>query len=166
MREEEAAEMTPIPWSTRAIIYRIVLRLHFDPLFQAGACMLQASSMFLELASPASNGCITQSIRVLDACAGKSTLLQSVISLNDLLVSNEVIKSRAAIPDANITKWGAANVVVTNSDPRELGRLENYFDLMLVDAPCSISSLIRRDPGAVVEWSEGAVELCDPKTTT
>jgi len=164
--EEKQPEMTPIPWSTQGYYLSHRPSFTFDPLFQAGAYYVQeASSMFLELAVRQTMD-VSQSIRVLDACAapgGKSTLLQSVISADSLLVSNEVIKSRAAILCENITKWGAANVVVTNSDPRELGRLENYFDLIVVDAPCSGSGLFRRDPEAVVEWSEGAVELCSQR---
>jgi NOL1/NOP2/fmu family ribosome biogenesis protein len=51
-------------------------------------------------------------------------------------------------------------VVVTSSDPADLGRLENYFDVILVDAPCSGSGLFRREPEAIREWSPDNVRLC------
>jgi len=51
-------------------------------------------------------------------------------------------------------------VVVTNNDPRDLGRLENYFDIIVVDAPCSGSGLFRREPEAINEWSFDNVQLC------
>jgi NOL1/NOP2/fmu family ribosome biogenesis protein len=76
------------------------------------------------------------------------------------LVSNEVIHNRANILQENIVKWGAANVVVTSNDPHDLGRLENYFDVIVVDAPCSGSGLFRREPEAVREWSPDSVRLC------
>ncbi len=57
-------------------------------------------------------------------------------------------------------KWGAVNNIVTNNDPRDFARLENYFDVIVIDAPCSGSGLFRRDPDAIKEWSEEAVNLC------
>ncbi|RYF97792.1 MAG: RNA methyltransferase, partial [Chitinophagaceae bacterium] len=71
-----------------------------------------------------------------------------------------VIRSRANILEENLTKWGAENVVVTNNDPKDFTRMENFFDAILVDAPCSGSGLFRRDPEAINEWSERNVELC------
>ncbi len=101
--------------------------------------------------------------RVLDLCAapgGKSTLLQSLLSADSLLVSNEVIRTRVHILQENMVKWGGANTFLTSNDPRDFQRLENYFDVMVVDAPCSGSGLFRRDPQAVEEWSPDNVQLC------
>nr|WP_242696366.1 RNA methyltransferase [Longitalea luteola] len=106
---------------------------------------------------------IDQPLRVLDLCAapgGKSTLLQSLISPDSLLVSNEVIKSRAAILEENSVKWGGANVIVTNADPAAFERLPNFFDVIVIDAPCSGSGLFRREQEAIGEWSEQNVTLC------
>jgi NOL1/NOP2/fmu family ribosome biogenesis protein/23S rRNA U2552 (ribose-2'-O)-methylase RlmE/FtsJ len=106
---------------------------------------------------------LSKSLKVLDLCAapgGKSTLIQSVISAESLLVSNEVIKTRVNILAENITKWGAANVIVTNNDPKDFQRLQDYFDVIVVDAPCSGSGLFRKDVKAIDEWSEKNVALC------
>jgi len=80
-----------------------------------------------------------------------------------LLVSNEVIRSRANILTDNIMKWGCSNVIVTNNDPRDFQRLENYFDVIVVDAPCSGSGLFRRDHEAIEEWSVQNVALCSQR---
>ena len=109
---------------------------------------------------------LEQPLKVLDLCAapgGKSTLLQAIISPDSLLVSNEVIRARAGLLADNISRWGAANVVVTNNDPRDMARLSGFFDVMVVDAPCSGSGLFRRDPEAVVEWSPENVTLCSQR---
>jgi NOL1/NOP2/fmu family ribosome biogenesis protein len=103
---------------------------------------------------------------VLDLSAapgGKSTHIQSLISKESLLVSNEVIRSRANILKDNIIKWGCANVMVTNNDPKDFARLENYFDVIVVDAPCSGSGLFRREPDAMEEWSLNNVALCSQR---
>ncbi|HJU45824.1 MAG TPA: hypothetical protein VJ647_03525, partial [Chitinophagaceae bacterium] len=97
------------------------------------------------------------------APGGKSTLLQSVLSAESLLVSNEVIKTRVNILEENIIKWGATDVVVTNNDPKDFQRLTDFFDIIVVDAPCSGSGLFRRDPDAVKEWSLQNVELCSQR---
>jgi NOL1/NOP2/fmu family ribosome biogenesis protein len=102
-------------------------------------------------------------LKVLDLCAapgGKSTLIQSLISDDSLLVSNEVIRTRVNVLTENLTKWGSPNSIVTNNDPRDFGRLENYFDVIVADAPCSGSGLFRRDMSAVNEWSSDAVTMC------
>ena len=109
---------------------------------------------------------LSQPLKVLDLCAapgGKSTHLLSLISKESLLVSNEVIRSRANILNDNIVKWGCSNVVVTNNDPKDFQRLENYFDVIVIDAPCSGSGLFRRDPEAIEEWSEQNVALCSQR---
>jgi NOL1/NOP2/fmu family ribosome biogenesis protein len=77
-----------------------------------------------------------------------------------MLVANEVIRSRAYILSENITKWGKPNVIVTNSDPAELGKLENFFDMILTDTPCSGEGMFRKDETAVNEWSETNVQFC------
>jgi 16S rRNA C967 or C1407 C5-methylase (RsmB/RsmF family) len=53
------------------------------------------------------------------------------------LVSNEVVPSRALILKENIIKWGAPNVMVTRSNPTDFSALSGFFDVMVVDAPCS-----------------------------
>jgi len=135
----------------------------FDPLFHAGLYYVQeASSMFLWQILQQTIGDNTSGLRVLDLCAapgGKSTLLNSYFK-DGFVVANEVIKSRANILVENITKWGYSNTTVTNNDPKDFQRLQNYFDVMVVDAPCSGSGLFRKDAEAINEWSEEAVTLC------
>jgi 16S rRNA C967 or C1407 C5-methylase (RsmB/RsmF family)/NOL1/NOP2/fmu family ribosome biogenesis protein len=155
-----------IPWSTHGYYLKERPSFTKDPLFHAGAYYVQeASSMFLEQALQQTVD-LNASLKVLDLCAapgGKSTLIQSLISKDSLLVSNEVIKTRVNVLAENITKWGAANVVVTNNDPRDFQRLDSYFDVIVVDAPCSGSGLFRKDPEAINEWSLDNVVLCSQR---
>ena len=152
-----------IPWCGSGYYLAERPSFTFDPLFHAGCYYVQeASSMFLECALKQTVD-LSQSLRVLDLCGapgGKSTHLLSLLNNNSLLVSNEVIRSRAEVLKDNINKWGRGNVVVTNNDPRDFSRLENFFDVIVIDAPCSGSGLFRRDEDAIGEWSEQHVMLC------
>ncbi len=159
----ESIHPSPVPWSASG--YYLSERPSFtaDPLFHGGAYYVQeASSMFLEEVLGQSTD-LTQNIKVLDLCAapgGKSTLLQSLLTEKSLLVSNEVVKARVTVLAENIAKWGAANVIVTNNDPKDFQRLPGVFDVIVIDAPCSGSGLFRKDPNAINEWSEQNVTLC------
>ncbi|HLZ85796.1 MAG TPA: hypothetical protein VKQ52_01095 [Puia sp.] len=157
------ANTTPVPWSSFGYYLETRPVFTFDPLFHAGTYYVQeASSMFLEQALRQTVD-LSRPLRVLDLCAapgGKSTLLQSLLSPESLLVSNEVIRNRVHILQENMIKWGSANTVVTSNDPRDFQRLENYFDVIVVDAPCSGSGLFRREPDAIDEWSPDNVQLC------
>ena len=137
-----------------------------DPSFHAGAYYVQeASSMFLEQIFIQTIG-NTSSLNVLDLSAapgGKSTHLLSLMNRDSLLISNEVIQSRASVLSENIQKWGYPNVVVTNNDPRHFSRLQGFFDVVVVDAPCSGEGLFRKDPQAAHEWSEENVDLCSKR---
>ena len=154
-----------IPWCRYGYYLDERPQFTFDPLLHAGAYYVQeASSMFLWHAL---GRLFTQdaTIKVLDLCAapgGKSTLLASFFK-NACIVSNEVIKTRANILYENLTKWGSANVVISNNDAADFKRLKNYFDLIVIDTPCSGSGLFRKDAEAIDEWSENNVNLCSQR---
>jgi 16S rRNA C967 or C1407 C5-methylase (RsmB/RsmF family)/NOL1/NOP2/fmu family ribosome biogenesis protein len=152
-----------IPWTDYGYYLSERPSFTFDPLFHAGSYYVQeASSMFLEEVMKQITD-LSKPLKVLDLCAapgGKSTHLLSLISTDSLLVSNEVIRSRAAILDDNIVKWGHNNVIVTNNDPEDFRQLKSYFDVIVVDAPCSGSGLFRKEPEFIGEWSPDIVTLC------
>lgn len=134
-----------------------------DPLFHGGAYYVQeASSMLIGEAVRQLCGDAPPA-RVLDMAAapgGKSTLLASVLPGRSLLLANEVIRSRYQILRENIARWGYPNVHCSNHDPADFRGLEGFFDLILVDAPCSGEGLFRKNPGATDEWSPQTVHLC------
>jgi 16S rRNA C967 or C1407 C5-methylase (RsmB/RsmF family)/NOL1/NOP2/fmu family ribosome biogenesis protein len=155
-------QTSPVPWCTHGYYLEARPSFTLDPSFHAGAYYVQdASSMFLWQALTQVVG-DSNGLKVLDLCAapgGKSTLLSSYFE-NGLVVSNEVIKQRAAVLVENTSKWGAHNMVVTNNDPSHFQSLPQFFDVMVVDAPCSGSGLFRKDPAAMEGWSTDLVALC------
>ena len=156
----------PVPWNIHGHYLAQRPSFTLDPFFHAGAYYVQeASSMFLEQALVQTCD-LSGPLRVLDLCAapgGKSTLIQSLISAESILVCNEVIKTRVNVLTENMTKWGGINMVVTHNDPKDFKQLSNFFDVMVVDAPCSGSGLFRKDSAAMEEWSEELVTLCSQR---
>ncbi len=134
-----------------------------DPLLHAGAYYVQeAGSMFLSTILDNLFKDNSKQI-VLDLCAapgGKSTLLASKLSEDSLLAANEVIKKRVEILKENLIKWGFPNVIYTNHYADELGKMTQFFDLILIDAPCSGEGMFRKDPQSVDHWSLDAVQTC------
>lgn len=152
-----------VPWATYGRYLAQRPSFTFDPSFHAGAYYVQeASSMFLEQAFLQIGG-HNAGLTILDLCAapgGKSTHLLSLMSPDSVLVSNEVIRSRASILSENIQKWGHHNAFVTSSDPQHFSALGSVFDIVVVDAPCSGEGLFRKDPAAISSWSPENVVLC------
>jgi len=156
--------MTPILWSEYGFFLEERPSFTLDPAFQAGAYYVQeASSMFIEH--------LLKSLQIpkgiyLDLAAapgGKSTLLSTFLGDEGMLIANEVIQSRAQILKENTIKWGLGNIIVTNNDPEHFEPLEGFFDLVLVDAPCSGEGMFRKDPQAREEWSPDHVMLCSSR---
>src|SRR5690349_17313185 len=163
LKEVEGVGVMRVPWSQYGhyLASRPVFTL--DPAFHAGGYYVQeASSMFLEQALTQAVD-LRQSLNVLDLCAapgGKSTHILSLVNRDSLLVSNEVIRSRASVLSENIQKWGYPNSIVSNNDPADFGKLTGFFDVIVVDAPCSGEGLFRKEPEAMEEWSPDNVQLC------
>ncbi|MFY8137853.1 MAG: methyltransferase RsmF C-terminal domain-like protein [Flavobacteriales bacterium] len=156
-------EADHVPWWPKGRFLNERPKFTQDPLFHAGAYYSQeSSSMFVGwVAEQVLAG--KEQVRVLDLCAapgGKSLLLSSIIGERGCLISNEINKTRNAILVENLVKWGATNVIVTQGDAASFAKCEDYFDLILVDAPCSGEGMFRKDDVAIAEWSLANVEMC------
>lgn len=102
--------------------------------------------------------------RVLDLCAapgGKSTQLAAYLNQTGLLVANEIHSARCKILSQNMERLGISNAIVTNEDSFTLAaRFPEYFDKIMVDAPCSGEGMFRKNPEAASEWSLANVKNC------
>ena len=103
-------------------------------------------------------------MKVLDLAAapgGKSTHLLSYLENTGLLVSNEISSKRAKILVENIERFGARNVVVTNESAERLAKVFSaYFDMIVLDAPCSGEGMFRKDPAAIDYWDASYPAQC------
>lgn len=157
-------DMQEVPWCPNG--YYLPERPSFtlDPLFHAGAYYVQeASSMFLWTALQQAlrqMNAQNKPLTVLDLCAapgGKSTLLIDALPEGSILVSNEIVHTRANILAENLTKWGSPNVIVTEAKPEDIS---GTYDLVLCDVPCSGEGMFRKDAQAVAHWNLENVQMC------
>jgi 16S rRNA C967 or C1407 C5-methylase (RsmB/RsmF family) len=118
----------PVNWSENGFYLDERPSFTLDPLFHAGCYYVQeAGSMFIEFALKQTVN-FNEAVTILDACAapgGKSTLINSLINDESLLVANEFIKSRAGILAQNLSKWGTCNTIVTNNDTQKFSQLSS-----------------------------------------
>ena len=150
-----------VPWAPEGCYLASRPIFTADPLFHAGCYYVQeASSMFLGLVI---GQFVKEPVRALDLCAapgGKSTHLLQALPHGSLLVSNEPMPQRAQVLAENVTKWGAPAAVVTKNEPADFAPFRNFFDLVVVDAPCSGEGMFRKDAFAVEQWSPAVVKQC------
>jgi tRNA and rRNA cytosine-C5-methylases len=151
----------PVPWSGWGYYLSERPAFTFDPLFHSGYYYVQeASSMFVEYIV---RRLVTQPVACLDLCAapgGKSLGLLSALPEGSLPVSNEMVRQRANVLSETLTKFGNPNSIVTNNAPKDFEVFPHFFDLILVDAPCSGEGMFRKDGVALQEWSAQNVQMC------
>lgn len=108
---------------------------------------------------------IQKNWKVLDMCAapgGKSSQIKNKLGKDGVLVSNEIVPSRCKILTGNMERMGFNNVVTTCMHPQKLVKMfpENYFNMIMVDAPCSGEGMFRKEDIAIDEWSPENVKMC------
>jgi NOL1/NOP2/fmu family ribosome biogenesis protein len=100
---------------------------------------------------------------ILDMCAapgGKSTHYATLVGERGFVVANEINRSRAAVLADNARKWGLGNMVVSCNDSSRFRQVEEWFDAVAVDAPCSGEGMFRKLDEAQEQWSEANVAMC------
>jgi NOL1/NOP2/sun family putative RNA methylase len=151
-----------LPFSTDGFLLDSDEKLGNSPAHLSGLFYMQEPSSMLSVCSSGIDK-EKRDLKVLDLCAspgGKSGQIACRISENSILVSNEIIRSRAEVLYSNIERQGFKNVVITNEDPENLLCFEGYFDYVFVDAPCSGEGMFRKNPETISEWSEENVKIC------
>ena len=154
-----------VPWlpAARYLDERPVFAL--DPAWHQGLYYVQdASSMaFTKIVGTLASRFGGSPLRVLDACAapgGKCLAALEACPDGTALVCNEFDSRRARILAENIAKYGYPAVAVTSSDTKAFAAMGEEFDLAIVDAPCSGEGMMRKEPEAIAQWSEGLVRQC------
>lgn len=159
--EKAPFELSQVPWEKEGFYYDgNVDQPGKHPYHMAGVYYIQEPSAMAPVvyldAKPGE--------KILDMCAapgGKSTQIAANMKGEGILISNEINPARAKILSENVERMGIRNAMVTNEAPKKLSEIfDEYFDKILVDAPCSGEGMFRKNEEACGEWSLGNVELC------
>ena len=149
-----------VPWEKMGYYYDPEARPGLHPYHEAGVYYLQEASAMapVQLLDPQPGE------RICDLCAapgGKTTQIAGRMAEEGVLLCNEINPKRAKILSRNIERMGVANALVTNEHPQKLAQhLPEYFDRVLIDAPCSGEGMFRKEEAAVTDWSLETVEMC------
>lgn len=163
MKLEEFERIAPfhlskIPWIADGYFYEEEDAPAKHPFYAAGLYYLQEPSAM----TPASRLSVMPGERVLDLCAapgGKATALGAKLQGEGLLVANDINNARAKALLRNLELFGISNAFVTNEPPHILAEhYPEYFDKIMVDAPCSGEGMFRKNPAVVEAWQEKGPE--------
>lgn len=153
-------ELESVPWTKDGFYYREGENPGKHPYYYAGLYYIQEPSAMLPGAiidaKPGEN--------ILDLCAapgGKTVQIAAGMKGEGLLVANDINADRVKALVKNIELCGVSNAIVTNDSPQNLSRkFGNFFDKILVDAPCSGEGMFRKDEDAAKSWEKYKCDLC------
>ncbi len=152
--------LSPVPWAKEGYYYGTEDQPGKHPYHDAGVYYIQEPSAM----APAEYLEAQPGEKILDLCGapgGKSTQIAGKMKGKGLLICNEIHPARAKILSENIERMGICNAIVTNETPERLADVfAEYFDKILVDAPCSGEGMFRKSETACEEWSLENVKLC------
>jgi len=149
-----------IPWSDDGYYIPQNMYPGRHPLYNSGIFYIQEPSAML----PGRIADVKPGERILDICAapgGKTLKLASDMEGEGILFSNDINSERTKALIRNIELAGCTNCVVLNESPEKLSNnFYEYFDKVLIDAPCSGEGMFRKDFSAIVSWEKFGPETC------
>ncbi|MEE3649437.1 MULTISPECIES: 16S rRNA (cytosine(1407)-C(5))-methyltransferase RsmF [unclassified Brenneria] len=155
--------LEPIPWCSEGFwllngddeTVRLGNTLeHLSGLFyiQEASSMLPVSALFHQDTAP------RQVLDMAAAPGSKTTQIAAGMDNQGAIIANEYSASRVKVLHANISRCGVSNTALTHFDGRVFGAaLPEYFDAILLDAPCSGEGVVRKDPTAMNHWSPESI---------
>lgn len=153
-------ELKPIPWCDTGYYVPSGTKPGLHPYYHAGLYYIQEPSAM----APAELIDIKPGDTVLDLCAapgGKSTQIAAKLQGQGVLVTNDISTERTKALAKNIEMYGVRNAVVLNEHPDHIAEaFPNYFDKILIDAPCSGEGMFRKDEDMARQWEHHSIERC------
>lgn len=152
-------ELKQVSWCPNGFYYDKAQKPAKHPFYFAGLYYIQEPSAM----TTASLLLVEEGDMVLDLCAapgGKSTELAAKLNGTGLLVTNDISNSRAKALLKNMEVFGVGNALVTSEPPNELTkRFPEFFDKILIDAPCSGEGMFRKQGNMTKAWEKNGVDL-------
>ena len=148
-----------VPWTENGFYYTEEDSPTHHPYYYAGLYYIQEPSAM----APAAVLPVERGERVLDLCAapgGKATELGAKLNHTGLLVANDASASRTKALLKNLEVFGIPNLLVTSEMGDRLDRyFHEYFDKILIDAPCSGEGMFRKQTHMIPAWEKQGPEV-------
>lgn len=141
------------------VIYNSSVALGATPEYLAGHYMIQGASSLLPVIAlgPQENE------RILDMCAapgGKSSHIAALMKNTGCLFSNDANRDRIKAVVGNFHRLGVMNAVVSCEDGCKYKSIMTGFDRVLLDAPCTGTGVIAKDPSVKTSKSDVDIQKC------
>lgn len=147
-------------WSkTGLVIFDSSVPIGATPEYLAGHYMLQGASSMLPIMALAPQ----ENERILDMCCapgGKTSYIAQLMKNTGVVLANDVNADRLKSVVGNLHRLGVTNAVLSNCDGREFPKVIGGFDRVLLDAPCSGTGVISKDPGVKTNKDEKDIQRC------
>merc|ERR1719283_408072 len=141
------------------VVYSATVPLGATPEYLAGHYILQGASSLLPVMALAPQ----EGERILDMAAapgGKTTHIAALLKNTGMILANDANQARCKAVVGNLHRLGVTNTVVCSHDGRKLPKVMTGFDRVLIDAPCSGTGVISKDPSAKTSKVSSDIHLC------
>ncbi|XP_074509407.1 28S rRNA (cytosine(4447)-C(5))-methyltransferase isoform X1 [Sebastes fasciatus] len=127
------------------VIYDSSVPVGATPEYLSGQYMLQGASSFLPVMalSPQEGELV---LDMSSAPGGKTTYIAQLMRNTGMIVANDANADRLKSVVGNVHRLGVTNTVICNYDGRQFPKVMSGFDRVLLDAPCSGTGVIAKDP--------------------
>ncbi|XP_050558879.1 uncharacterized protein LOC126912158 [Spodoptera frugiperda] len=141
------------------VVYSSTVPIGATPEYLAGHYILQGASSFLPVMALAPQ----ENERILDMCAapgGKASHIAAIMKNTGTLFANDANKERTKAIVGNFHRLGVVNAVICNHDGREFPDVMKGFDRVLLDAPCTGTGVIAKDPSVKTTKDQKDIQRC------
>ncbi|XP_047527550.1 25S rRNA (cytosine-C(5))-methyltransferase nop2 [Vanessa atalanta] len=141
------------------VIYSSTVPIGATPEYLAGHYILQGASSFLPVMALAPQ----ENERILDMCAapgGKASHIAAIMKNTGSLFANDANKDRTKAVVGNFHRLGVVNAVICNYDGRQFPDVIKGFDRVLLDAPCTGTGVIAKDPSVKTTKDQKDIQRC------
>ncbi|KAJ8354975.1 hypothetical protein SKAU_G00225420 [Synaphobranchus kaupii] len=139
------------------VIFDSSVPIGATPEYLAGQYMLQGASSLLPVMalSPQEGESV---LDMSSAPGGKTTYMAQLMRNTGVIVANDASAERLKSVVGNIHRLGVTNTVICNYDGRQFPKVMGGFDRVLLDAPCSGTGVISKDPAVKTSKDETDIQ--------
>ncbi|XP_011159821.2 25S rRNA (cytosine-C(5))-methyltransferase nop2 [Solenopsis invicta] len=141
------------------VVYSTQVPMGATPEYLAGHYIIQGASSFLPVMAldPKENE------RILDMCAapgGKASHIAAIMKNTGTLFANDINKERLKAVVGNFHRLGIVNSIICSYDGRKFLKVMKGFDRVLLDAPCTGTGVVAKDPSVKANKAEIDIQRC------